>query len=297
MTQATNFSVPTTGPASPDVFAFRASDTFNAFLTGHSGSSRPPYAAAGTIWQDTSVPDTVRLYFFDGDDDILLATINKSTNKLTMPSFTAGGTIIDAIFAASSADNKKLALNLAAIAAGQTRNLIMPDRDIDLSKVGIFLHSTVATTSGTTIEFNNIPAGVRRIKLKQRNLRLSGSSQALIQLGTASSYETSGYIDGITASRDGSSTVGYSSTSGFLSSIGSTVTVGSTVDTVIERIDGNEWTASKSGGVNNNGAAIAQGIAGGGEKTLSGELTRIRLNTVNGTDTFSAGKATLLYEF
>jgi hypothetical protein len=80
MTQATTFSVPTTGPASPDVFATRIDDNFTAALTGHSGASRPAYAVAGTVWQDTSVAGTTKFYFYDGTDDILLWTVNTSTN-------------------------------------------------------------------------------------------------------------------------------------------------------------------------------------------------------------------------
>jgi len=160
MTQATQFSVPTTGPVSPDVMAGRIADNFVAALTGHSGASRPSYAEAGTIWQDTSVTDTVRIYFYDGAQDILLATINTAINKLTMPSFTAGGAILDAVFAAASAETKKLALNLAAITAGQTRSLIMPDRDVDLSKhevwelIGPFSQTAVANAPITGLMDN-----------------------------------------------------------------------------------------------------------------------------------------------
>jgi hypothetical protein len=34
----------------------------------------------------------------------------------------------------------------------------------------------------------------------------------------------------------------------------------------------------------------------GGSKTLTGTLTRIRITTVNGTDTFDAGSVNILYE-
>jgi hypothetical protein len=35
---------------------------------------------------------------------------------------------------------------------------------------------------------------------------------------------------------------------------------------------------------------------GGGDKTLSGTLDRIRITTTNGTDTFDAGSINILYE-
>jgi hypothetical protein len=37
-------------------------------------------------------------------------------------------------------------------------------------------------------------------------------------------------------------------------------------------------------------------IIGGGDKTLSGTLDRVRITTVNGTDTFDAGTVNILYE-
>jgi hypothetical protein len=37
-------------------------------------------------------------------------------------------------------------------------------------------------------------------------------------------------------------------------------------------------------------------VFGGGGKTLSGTLDRVRITTVNGTDTFDAGTINILYE-
>lgn len=85
MTQATNFGVPTTGPASPDAMAARIQNNLEAALTGHSGPSRPSYAEAGTIWQDTSVANTVSLYFHDGTHDILIGVIDTANNRYTEP--------------------------------------------------------------------------------------------------------------------------------------------------------------------------------------------------------------------
>jgi hypothetical protein len=40
----------------------------------------------------------------------------------------------------------------------------------------------------------------------------------------------------------------------------------------------------------------ATGIVGSGSKTLSGTLDRVRITTVNGTDTFDAGTINIMYE-
>lgn len=83
MAQATTFSVPTVGPASPTTMAQRIDDNFNAVRTWHSGSSRPSYAIAGTVWEDTSVTNETRFYLYDGTDDNLLYTVNTLTGAVT----------------------------------------------------------------------------------------------------------------------------------------------------------------------------------------------------------------------
>lgn len=64
--------------------AFRAdlNDFLNAVRTFHSGTSRPTGAVAGTIFLDTTNSAIPLLKYFDGTDDITLATINHSTNTV-----------------------------------------------------------------------------------------------------------------------------------------------------------------------------------------------------------------------
>jgi hypothetical protein len=42
--------------------------------------------------------------------------------------------------------------------------------------------------------------------------------------------------------------------------------------------------------------ATTNAIVGGGDVTLSAALDRVRLTTVNGTDTFDAGSVNIMYE-
>lgn len=66
------------------------------FLTGHSGTSRPSYAQAGTEWIDTtSNPWIVKR--FDGTDDIIVGYINTSTNT-----YTPAGLILDKVDATTA---------------------------------------------------------------------------------------------------------------------------------------------------------------------------------------------------
>ena len=54
----------------------------SAIQTNHSGTSRPTGAVAGQIWLDTTSASSPTLKFYDGADDISLATINYTANTV-----------------------------------------------------------------------------------------------------------------------------------------------------------------------------------------------------------------------
>ena len=67
----------------------------NALHSLHSGSSRPSYAQAGTMWLDNTTNPWI-LKVFDGSDDITLGTLNTSTNTFLGAGISSfGATLID----------------------------------------------------------------------------------------------------------------------------------------------------------------------------------------------------------
>jgi len=56
--------------------------TLEAINTSNSGTSRPTSAVAGTVWLDTTSATTPTLKFYDGADDISLATLDYSANTV-----------------------------------------------------------------------------------------------------------------------------------------------------------------------------------------------------------------------
>jgi hypothetical protein len=85
--------------------AFRSdlNDFLNAVRTSHSGTSTPSGAVAGTIWLDTTSATTPTLKYYDGTDNISLATIDHvantvnwldSTVSITGLATTATGTVL-----------------------------------------------------------------------------------------------------------------------------------------------------------------------------------------------------------
>lgn len=93
MTQATDWSVPLHGPASPDVYSQRVDDSLDALLSSHSGSTRPAYAVAGTEWVSTATAGKLKKYLYDGANDRLIETIDIATGAIIY----SNGTVDDVL--------------------------------------------------------------------------------------------------------------------------------------------------------------------------------------------------------
>lgn len=161
-------------------------------------------------------------------------------------------------------------------------------RDLSNNRL-LTLGTSVASTSGTSIDFTSIPSWVKRITVMFNGVSTNGSSLPQIQIGTSGGVQTSGYTGCVWQSANTTATF----SAGFLlNSVGNSVYVvdGLATLTLLNSSTG-LWVYSVCLG-NQSGA----GISGGGSKTLSGTLDRVRITTVNGTDTFDSGSINILYE-
>lgn len=159
------------------------------------------------------------------------------------------------------------------------QNIIMPPQ---------ILSGTVQnTTSGTAIDFTGLPPGINRLTLMFNGVSLSGTAQFLLQIGTSSGVETSGYTSyGVRAA--GAAVAGSASSAGIYMPITNAADAHSGT-VVFNRISGNIWAAQ---------GAIASAnylVSCAGGKSLAGVLDRIRL-TSTGADTFDAGSINIQYE-
>jgi hypothetical protein len=150
--------------------------------------------------------------------------------------------------------------------------------------------TAVASTSGTAIDFTGIPSWVKRITVMLANVSTNGTSLPLIQLGTSGGLESSGYIGGAqglsTTPSSGATAAGV----GFPLQSGNAANAISGLLTLC-RVSGDLWCISGSHYTNSTNIGFLNGY-----KTLSGTLDRIRITTVNGTDTFDAGTINILFE-
>ncbi len=156
----------------------------------------------------------------------------------------------------------------------------------------IMLGTAVASTSGTEIDFTGIPSWVKRITVMLNGVSTNGSSLAVVRIGSSGGFESTGYesIVGFAASSGGSYQV---ETTGFVWSSTTAANVYNPIITLTNQ-SGNLWIAGISGMINASSTFFT--TFGGGIKTLSGTLDRIRITTVNGTDTFDAGSINISWE-
>jgi len=145
-----------------------------------------------------------------------------------------------------------------------------------------------ASTSGTNIDFTGIPSWVKRITVMFSGVSTNGSSDIQIQLGDSGGFETTSYLGSCWASNTSNSL----NTNGLrvVTLAGATnIWHGSAI---VSLLGANTWTMQSVLGRSDAGTSAV----GGGSKTLSDTLDRVRITTVNGTDTFDAGTINILYE-
>ena len=150
--------------------------------------------------------------------------------------------------------------------------------------------TAVASTSGTSIDFTGLPAWVKRLTVMLNGVSTSGTSSLLVQLGDSGGIENTGYISTSITDDTGGGSLGTSSTAGFVYYQDQPSYVGYGIITIV-LVSGNIWVSSHTGRMTTTNV-----VTGGGGKTLSDTLDRVRITTVNGTDTFDAGTVNILYE-
>jgi hypothetical protein len=150
--------------------------------------------------------------------------------------------------------------------------------------------TAVASTSGTSIDFTSIPSYVKRITVMFNGVSTNGTSNYQVQLG-AGSITTSGYLSANTILNSAGSNL-TTATSGiivFQAAAAADTCIGFLVLTLISS---NTWIGTGVANRTNSSATVQMA----GSLALGGTLDRLRITTVNGTDTFDAGSINILYE-
>lgn len=150
-----------------------------------------------------------------------------------------------------------------------------------------------ATVTGTQVLISNIPTTAKKVTMNFVGVTIA-SSTARIQLGSASTFTTSGYVGGASQITTGGTPTALADTAGFIlnGAAGAYVYNGS-ITLTLENATNNTWCAAGSFWCS--GAATAVSTVGG-SISLSGPINQIKLTTVTGVALFSAGEVNTSYQ-
>lgn len=161
-----------------------------------------------------------------------------------------------------------------------------------LSANGFVLTTPVATTSGTSAAIAGIPATAKKISVSLNGVSTSSSSNILIQIGNSvNGYTTAGYL----AVASNGSTFTKVAT-GFIITAGNKSTasvLNGTIDLSLESSSNENWVAH--GSIGDTGVSSCYFSGGSLSGVTGGGTWQVRLTTVNGTDTFTAGEFNVQY--
>lgn len=180
-------------------------------------------------------------------------------------------------------------LGVSKVAPGALTNTLLvsdvkPGETVGFQRMQLFAAQN--TTSGTVIDFTGIPSWAKRVTVIFNGVSTNGASPLLVRIGSGS-VDSSGYYSSGNSADAGIGII--TSTTGMIVRAISGSYVSSLLMTLVN-VGVNTWVSSHAG------TLTVASCFGGGTKTLSGTLDRVRITTELGTDTFDAGSVSILVE-
>lgn len=211
-----------------------------------------------------------------GTGNFTITSPNSNTNRQVDLPDAAGGIVIDS--ATQTLTNKTLTSPTIS--------------GTPVMSASVITSGTANTSlSGSAIDFTGIPSWVKRVTVMFNGVSTNGTSNKLIQVG-AGSVTATGYVGATgyctTAAGPTSVTTGFGLQNG-----GNAAELNSGL-IILALVSGNNWVCS--GTISTTGSSQPGLIYTNGQISLGGALDRVRITTVNGTDTFDAGSINILYE-
>ena len=303
--------------------AFRAdlNNGLAAIVSQNSGATQPSTTYAYQWWADTTT-GLLKIRNAANNAWITIGTL-ADTNFGLLPA--AGGTMTgnltlnaqsDLRLADSDSSNWVALQAPATVTSNVTWTLPATDGTADQTlatngtgtlewgtRARLVSGTSVSATSGTAIDFTSIPSWAKRVTVVLDRVSCNNAgSNILIQLGTSSGVESTGYLAYGSAnyysSGTGEAQSSFVSATGFLAQFGIAESFRSG-QIVFTNITGNRWIGSlniaAAASVLSPPANVYGSVVGGGSKELGGTLDRVRV-TWDVAATFDLGNINIIYE-
>lgn len=204
------------------------------------------------------------------------AVISASSNVIPLRGGSAGTAILPAIEG-----------SFAVLVSNGTNWLIV------LQSSAINLGTSVASTSGTSIDFTGIPTWARRVKLNFSGVSTNGTSVYQLQIGSGS-ITPSGYETVTAGASNAGAIASANRTTGLGLTVGTPAAANAFSGSVeIMKLSDHIYVFSGTGLiVGSTVFAVFSGVS----PNLAGAMDRLRVTTVGGTDTFDAGTINISWE-
>ena len=156
---------------------------------------------------------------------------------------------------------------------------------------GITLATMQASTSGTSIDFNSIPAGTKRITIMFAGVSTTGTSDVIVQLGDSGGIETTGYSGN---NVDSTQSGGVANNTGFILNNLQGAGDGADGAVTLTLMDAATFLWVMTSTMSDDASTNVFWTSG--TKTLSAELDRVRITTVTGSQNFDGGLINIAVE-
>jgi hypothetical protein len=224
-------------------------------------------------------------------NDLTTVTLDASSDFLAIADASDSGNKKKGLLPAASttvSGVSELATTAETALRTDTSRVVTPE-----SLQGLLVAGAVVTlTNQTSVDFTGIPTWAKRIVVILTSGSTNGTSVPILQLGDAGGVETTGYLGTASTVSATASTTQF--TTGFAVNASNAATAIYDAIWILSNISSgsNTWMCNMVSGREDSAATSL----GGGAKTLSADLDRIRVTTVNGTDQYDTGFINIFYE-
>jgi len=301
------------GAASSPFVQITGTTGITSFGTTYSGARYVRFAGALTLTHNATtliLPAATNITTAAGDTLVAVPTGNPGAGWRVVVYQRADGSLLVGSYVAKAGDTMTGTLTLPTLKASSSAGLIFqnasgiqvadfgpgPGTGITFvgqvnaaafAGAGVLAQGTaVASTSGTAIDFTGLPSWAKEITVVFNAVSSNAATDFLIQIGTSSGIESSGYT-----SAASSGTTISTATNAFIVTNATSAASNQSGTLKLANVTGNTWAQS---GVLGLGNATPLNVSAG-QKALGGVLDRVRITTVSGA-TFDNGTINLLWK-